>query len=269
MTAASMADRIMRSARARTFSAALTLSMALISLVFATTAAAIPKVTFQITPVPIPGFPGTGDILGAGAAVEVQVRITGTEYGGFPSPLVGMTIYAPSGVNVNTQGFGSCAPAVLEADGPSGCPKSSRAGPTGEGLGVVSFGGQPVNEQVSIQSFFAPAGGLTFDAVGRTPAAFEILEKGSWSMASAPYGPELTLELPLVATVPGAPDASILSFKVQVGAAYRRDRKTVSYITLPRRCPKGGAPLKTELKFMSGETVTIADHQPCPKHRAP
>jgi hypothetical protein len=253
----------MRSAWACAFPAAL------LSLALATTALATPKVTFQTTPVPIPGFPGTGDILGAGAAVEVQVRIVGTEYGGFPSPLIGMTIYAPSGVDVNTKGFGSCAPAVLESDGPSGCPKSSRAGPTGEGLGVVSFGGERVNEKVSLQSFFAPMGGLTFYAVGRTPTVFEILEKGYWSMASAPYGPELTVELPLVETVPGADDASILSFKVQVGAAYRRDRKTVSYITLPRRCPKGGAPLKAELKFMSGETVTIAYRQPCPKHRVP
>lgn len=250
----------MRSAWACTFPA-------LLVLVFATTAMATPKVTFQTTPVPIPGFPGTGDVLGAGAEVEVQVRIAGTEYGGFPSPLVGMTIYAPSGVDVDTKGFASCAPAILEADGPSGCPKSSRAGPTGEGLGVVSFGGERVNEKVSLQSFFAPTGGLTFYAVGKTPTSFEILEKGHWSVASAPYGPELTVELPLVETLPGADDASILSFKVQVGAAYRRDGKTVSYITLPRRCPKGGAPLKAELKFMSGETVTIAYRQPCPRHR--
>ena len=241
----------------------------LLSLVLATTAVAAPAVSFRTTPVPIPGFPGTGDILGAGAEVEVQVTIAGTEYGGFPSPLVGMTIYAPSGVEVDTKGFASCVPAVLQADGPSGCPSNSRAGPTGEGLGVVSFGGERVNEKVSLQSFFTPTGGLSFYAVGRTPTFFEILEKGYWSTASAPYGPELTVELPLVETVPGADDASILSFKVKVGAAYRRGRKTVSYITLPRRCPKGGAPLKAELKFMSGETVTIAYRQPCPKHRAP
>jgi hypothetical protein len=252
-----------RSAWAWTFLAAV------LSLVFTTTAAAAPKVTFRATPAPIPGFPGTGDILGAGAEVEVRVTIAGTEYGGFPSPLVGLTIYAPSGVEVSTKGFDSCAPAVLEADGPAGCPRSSRAGPTGEGLGVVSFGGERVNEKVSLQSFFAPTGGLTFYAVGRTPTSFEILEKGYWSMASAPYGPELTVEVPLVETVPGADDASILSFKVKVGAAYRQGRKAVSYITLPKRCPKGGAPLKAELKFMSGETVKIAYRQPCPKHRVP
>jgi len=34
---------------------------------------------------------------------------------------------------------------------------------------------------------------------------------------------------------------------------------------VPKSCPKGGAPLKFELKFMSGETVTVAYKQPCPK----
>jgi hypothetical protein len=240
----------------------------LAALAFAATAAATPRVTFQATAIPIPGFPDTGDILGAGTEVEVQVTISGTEYGGFPSPLVGLTIYSPRGVQLTPKGFGSCAPSVLTADGPPGCPKSSRAGPTGEGLGVVSFGGERVNEKVSIQSFFSPTGGLTFYVLGKTPTFFEILEKGYWTTASAPYGPKLVVEVPLVETVPGADDASILSFKVKVGAAYRHGKKTVSYITLPESCPKAGAPLKAELKFMNGETVTSAYRQPCPKHKA-
>jgi hypothetical protein len=241
---------------------------ALTTAAFTATAAATPKVTFQASAIPIPGFPGTGDILGAGAEVEVRVTISGAEYGGFPSPLIGMAIYAPSGVTVSDKGFGSCASSALEADGPAGCSRDSRAGPIGEGLGVVSFGGERVNEKVSIQSFFAPTGGLTFYAVGSTPTSFEILEKGYWTTASAPYGPEMIVELPLVETVPGADDASILSFNVKVGAAYRRGDKTESYITLSKRCPKAGAPLKAELKFMSGETVTVAYRQPCPKHKA-
>jgi hypothetical protein len=238
------------------------------TLVVAATASATPKVTFAATPIPIPGFSGTGDILGAGAGVEVQVTISGTEYGGFPSPLVGLAIYAPSGVRVTAKGFGSCAPAVLEAKGPTGCPKSSRAGPAGEGLGVVSFGGERVNEKVSIESFFAPGGGLSFYVIGKTPTFFEILEKARWTTASVPYGPELMVEVPLVETVPGADDASILSFKVKVGAAYREGKRTVSYITLSKSCPKAGAPLKAAMRFMNGETVTIAYRQPCPKHKA-
>jgi hypothetical protein len=231
------------------------------------TAAAAPVVTLKVTPIPIPGFRGTGDILGAGAEVEAQVTIGGSEYGGFPSPLTELTFYAPTGVKVDSAGFAACALAVLEASGPPGCPKRSSAGPQGEGLGVVSFGGERVFEKVSIQAFFIPAGGLAFYVEGRTPTSFQIIEKGYWTTASAPFGPKLTAEVPLVETVPGADDASVLSFKVRVGAAYRQGRKTVSYVTLSKKCPKGGEPVKAELGFLSGETVTVNYDAPCPKHK--
>lgn len=165
---------------------------------------------------------------------------------------------------MNPKGFLTCAPSVLEASGPSECPKSSRAGPVGEGLGVVSFGAERVNEKVSIQAFFAPAGGLTFYVEGSTPTSFQILEKAQWAAAGAPYGSRLNIEVPLIETLPGADDASVLSFKVTVGAAYRKAKKVHSYLTLPKICPRGGYPLKSELKFLSGETVTVAYKHPCP-----
>jgi hypothetical protein len=241
--------------------------LALAGLMSAAAASATPTVTFKVTPKSIPGYAQTGDILGAGADMEVQVTISGTEYGGFPSPLTGMAFYSPAGVKVTSAGFVTCAPSVLEAGGGAECPKNSSAGPTGEGLGVVSFGREQVDENVSIQEFFAPAGGLTFYVEGRTPASFQILEKAHWVTAGAPYGPELIVEVPLVETLPGADDASILSFKVKVGAAYRVEGKTVSYFTLPKKCPKDGFPVKAELKFMSGETVTVASRRPCPAPR--
>ncbi len=237
------------------------------SLAFAVPASATPAVTLKVIPLPILGFPGTGNIAGAGAEVEAEVTISGSEYGGYPSPLTELTFYAPVGVRLNTTGFATCAPAALEASGAAGCPERSRAGPQGEGLGVVVFGGEPVPEKVSIQAFFIPAGGLAFYVEGDTPASFDIIEKGYWTMASAPFGLKLIAEVPLVETVPGANYASILSFKVKVGAAYTQGKKTVSYITLPKRCPRGGAPVKAELKFLSGEVVTVTYHAPCPKHR--
>src|ERR1700722_3609365 len=112
------------------------------SLALAPAATAAPVVTFKASAIPIPGFPGTGNILGAGAEVEVQSTITGTEYGGFPSPLVLLTIDSPAGTKVDSRGFASYTQAVLEADGPEGCPKKSIAGPVGEGLGIVSFGNE-------------------------------------------------------------------------------------------------------------------------------
>jgi hypothetical protein len=234
-------------------------------LAFAAGVSAAPAVTFKATALRIPGYPGTGNILGAGAEAEVQDTIAGSEYGGFPSPLVQLVIDSPAGTKIAPAGFVTCAPAVLENSGPPGCPAKSIAGPLGEGLGVVSFGGEQVQERVTIQPFFAPAGDLLFYADGSSPVSLQIVERAHWVSAPAGFGPELIAEIPLVQTVPGAPDASILSFTVTVGAAYRRAGRTVSYITLPARCPRGGLSIKSELGFFSGERTLVGYRQPCPR----
>jgi hypothetical protein len=238
--------------------------LALVSLVLASGAAAAPAVTLKVKALPIPGFPGTGNVVGAGAEVEVQSTISGTEYGGYPSPLTELNLYSPNGSKITSVGFVTCTNSVLETDGGKGCPKRSRAGPVGVGLGVVTFGGVPVPEKVSIESFFAPGGGLTFLVEGTTPSYFQVLEKAHWINASPPYGQEVLVEVPLVETAPGANDASVTSFTVKIGAAYKQGKKTVSYFTQPKKCPKGGFPAKMEMKFLSGETVTVTDDVPCP-----
>ena len=239
------------------------LLFALTSLTLACPALAA-TATLNARALPIPGFPGTGNYLGAGFEAELEVTIAGTEYAGSPSPLTGLDVYAPAGVKVDPANFADCAPSVLEAGGAGACPKGSHAGPQGVGEGVVSFGDERVPEQVAITAFFAPAG-LTFYVVGSTPSSFEYLEPGHWTQASAPFGPELLVEVPLIETDPGGYDASVTSFKVKVGTARRQGKKTLSYLTSPSRCPRGGFPVKLELKFLSGQTVAVSDAVPCPK----
>ena len=82
--------------------------------------------------VPIPGFPHTGNIYGAGAAVKSEVTISGTEYGGFPPPLIHVNVFLPKFTKLHPAGFPTCPVAYLEPSGrgPSACPKGSRAGPS-------------------------------------------------------------------------------------------------------------------------------------------
>jgi hypothetical protein len=260
------APRERRTSRLAGRSLACVAVLVLASLTWLTSlAAATPTVTFKASAIPIPGVPGTGNILGAGTAVEVEATIAGTEYGGFPSPVTGINFYSPAGVGVNPAGFATCAPAALEAEGPTACPKRSIAGPVGIGFGVVAFGGERVPESVSIEEFFSPDHGLSFYVEGKTPSSFQILEKAHWIPTAAPFGKEVIVEVPLVETVPDGPDASVLSFKVKVGAAYMKGKKVVSYIRQPKKCPKGGFPVKMEMKFLSGEEVTTSYAVPCPK----
>jgi hypothetical protein len=237
-------------------------------------ASAKPAVTVKakIVPIPIdpssphsPTYPGTGNILGAGAALEAELKISGTEYGGYPSPLTQVVVELPSGAKLHPAGFATCPSAILESHEVAHCPKKSFAGPVGEVLGVVSFGKTRVEEKATVQAFFAAGNKLAFYTEGKEPASLEVLTFGSFSTAPPPFGPKATVPVPLVVTVPEAPYASVLSIKGKIGAAYKQGKKLISYGTVPKKCPKGGFTGKVELTFLSGETVTVLPRVPCPK----
>jgi hypothetical protein len=256
--------------RASTSLAALGLAL----LALPTVASAAPTVTFKARAVPIPGFPHTGDILGAGAAVKFEWTIKGTEYGGFPAPLIGVNTFFPAGTKINPNGFLTCSPTALKNIGAKACPAKSKLTTAGEANGVVSFGNERVEEKTSIQGFAAPGGAVQFLTQGTTPVSLEIISSAHKTNARAPYGPEYIAEVPLVETVPGAPDASVESINVTAGAAYRKGKKVVYYGTVPKKCPKGGFPIKSQLLFANisalpsratGETVTTSYKAPCPR----
>ncbi|MFI4993161.1 MAG: hypothetical protein ACHQCH_06045 [Solirubrobacterales bacterium] len=246
--------------------------LGLAALGLSATASAAPTITLKAKAVPIPGFPHTGNILGAGAALKAEYTISGTEYGGFPAPLIGVKFYGPASAKLHPQGFSTCAESALLASGPSVCPKASKAGPVGSATGVVSFGETKVPETVTVEPFFAPGGNLEFYAAGHSPVSIEVISKGHVVNSSPPFGPTVLAEVPLVESVPGALDASVKQINVQVGAAYKKGKKTVYYITVPKKCPKGGFPLKSVMEFGNvnnpkepGEKAEASYKAPCPK----
>ena len=246
--------------------------LALLGLAVLTPAAvapAAPAVSFKARAVPIPGFRHTGNILGAGAALQVEYKIRGAEYGGFPPPLVGVSFYTPAGTRVHPRGFVSCSPASLLNEGPAACPRRSRVTIAGKALGVVSLGQERVQENASIQAFFAPAGALQFYTSGSSPVSLEFLSPSRVVAAKRPYAQKFITTVPLIETVPGAPDASTLSIDVKIGSAFRRGNRVTYYGTVPERCPKGGFPLKSELMFaglggLAPQTVSVMPLTRCP-----
>jgi hypothetical protein len=247
------------------------LGLALLALT--STASAAPTVTFKAMAVPIPGFPGTGNILGAGAALQAEYSISGTEYDGSPPPIIGVNFYLPKNTVLHTSGFPTCTKTTLEQFGPVKCPKGSAAGPVGKVLGFVTFGGERVEEAAELSSFYAPGGGIQFFTDGHSPVSLEILSAGHYInlKGAAGFGPELLTEVPLVASVPGAPYASVKTISVKAGSAYKSGGKTIYYGRVPKTCPKGGFPIKTEVIFAeNGEpskpvTVPATYKAPCPR----
>jgi hypothetical protein len=248
---------------------------------FASAAWAVPTVQFKAKAVPIPKpgggtYKGTGNFYGKGAAVEAEYTISGTEYGGFPPPLIGVNFYLPKGTKLHPAGFKTCPKATLEASGPgpSACPKGSAAGPPGKVLGEVAFGKELVPEEATVESFYAPGGGLFFFTSGHSPVSLEILSTGHYInlAGSGGFGPALITQIPLVETVPGAQDASVLKIKIKAGSARKVGKKLIPYGTVPRKgkCPKGGFRIKTELTFaglggLAQQKVTKTYRSPCPR----
>ena len=236
-------------------------------------ASALPTVKFKAQAVPIKNFPHTGNILGAGAAVQAEYAISGTEYQGSPPPVIGINFFLPTGAKLHTGGFATCSKPTLEQFGPIKCPKGSAAGPIGHALGYVTFGGERVVESLEISSFYAPGGGIEFFTDGHSPVSLEILSSGHYVNlgGGGGYGPELITEVPLIASVPGAPYASVKTINVKAGSARKSHGKTIYYGRMPKKCPKGGFPIKTEVIFAENgemskpETVAATYKARCPR----
>ena len=199
----------------------------------------------QAVAIPKPGggtWPKTGNCLGCGAAVEAQYSITGSGYGvttqnpagGIP-PISQVNFYLPAGAKINANGFGTCTAATLRNVGPSGCKTNSIASPVGNALGEVTFGTERVPEEAELRAFFAPGGGLNFYVAGHSPVSLEIISSGKYvNSGKPPYGLELQTLVPAIATVPGAPLASVRTINVKVGAAIKKGKKVIPYGTLPQ-----------------------------------
>jgi hypothetical protein len=232
-----------------------------------------PTVHLIAEPVPIPGFAHTGYILGHGTALKARYTIEGHEYGGYPPPLIGVDFFLPAGTRLHPSDFPTCPRATLEpsGQGPAACPPGSSAGPVGSVLGVVAFGKEQVPEEATIESFYAPGGGLEFFTAGHSPVSLEILSSGRYvNVASEGFGQELVSQVPLVETVPGAPDASVERISVEVGSAIRRSGRPIYYGTLPSTCPRDGFTVRSELTFaglggLAQTTVPVVYKAPCPR----
>jgi len=247
--------------------------LALVALLPPGAASATPTVRVKGEAVPIPGFPHTGDILGAGTAARGEVTIEGSEYFGSPPPIIGVNVYLPLGVQIHPNGFPTCTASTIEELGPSACPKGSAAGPVGKAIGFVTFGGERVEETAELLTFYGPDGGGYVFADGHTPVSLEILstERLVKTGDSGGTGPEMSFSVPLVPSLPGAPYASIRSVDFEAGSAYRSHGHTIYYARLPHTCPSGGWPVHEEVTFAENgepsrpETVDASEKVACPK----
>jgi hypothetical protein len=224
-------------------------------------ASATPTVAFT------PAFSG-GD-LGEAAGVTVTFDFTGNEYSGSPLPLTKLILHLPSGVGGSSAGFPTCEVTTLEEFGPINCPAGSSTGPTTSATAYVSFGGERVEEQAEVLGFYGADETVNFFVDGHSPVSLEILAHGTVRADSAPYGRLLELTVPLVASVPGAPFASIKTLALDYGAVHDDGFGEPASVTIPRECPTGRFEWGMEAGFSDGTNAVASSISPCPPAALP
>lgn len=222
----------------------------------------------------------TPERLGAGTTIHFGFTVL-VPPGKVPVPMSQIDLLYPEGLGIATSGLGiaTCEAAVLEAQGPPGCPPDSVLG-YGYGVVEVPFGPQILQETTRTTTFMAPVHdgrlGLLFEAYGEAPVAAELVFPGLVLPAAGPFGGDLNALLPPVPTLPEAPNAALVKLTTTLGPSHItyfefRKGQTIPYhpqgILLPTRCPRGGFRFAARFVFADGTHTTAEATVACPPRR--
>jgi hypothetical protein len=215
--------------------------------------------------------------LGTGTTIIFGFQITGSG-DRVPSPLTEIDLRYPGNLGIEGSGLGvdECLRPTLEALGPAGCPVDSRMG-YGSALVEVPFGPLIVRETATTKTFMAPISrgrlALLFYADGESPISAQIVFPAVITTAPSPFGGSLDTTVPLVPSVPQAPNVAVVRLRTTLGPLHltyykrvrgRRTAYTPRGIVLPRSCPQGGFPFAAHFGFEDGTHTTAATNIPCP-----
>lgn len=221
------------------------------------------------------------DRLGVPTTITFGFHLATTE-GAAPPPLTGLDLRMPAGMNytMTTLGLAICQPAALQAKGLAGCSPNSRLG-YGSALVEVPFGTGAGHEIPEIQAVSGPSpnGNLTvlFYANGLYPVSAQLTFSGEVLPDTGRFGSQLQTNVPLVTSVPGGPDVSIVSVTSTIGPSHLTYYRHVHGhlvafhprgVSVPERCPHGGFPFAADFTFQDASHTTASTTVPCPlRHR--
>jgi hypothetical protein len=218
---------------------------------------------------------GHGTTLGFGFDVATQP-------GHVPPPLTQLSVLYPANIGIALSGVGiaTCTAVTLEIFGPEGCPPDSRMG-FGSALAEIPIGPEIIQENGEISVVRAPTENGHFAilvyAKGVRPVDARIVFPGLLLGAPSPFGGLIRMAVPLVPSVPEAPDVAVVHVQTTIGPDHltyyeRVHGKLVAYnpqgILLPNRCPRGGFQFGATFSFLDGSRASAHTAVPCPRPQA-
>jgi hypothetical protein len=219
----------------------------------------------------------TPERLGQGTTIGFGFQIAAST-GQVPPPLTGVEVSYPVelGFALSELGLATCSAGTLEAAGPEGCPANSLMG-HGTALAEIPVGPEILHEtaHVTIVRTTERSGhlALLIYADGETPVSAQIVFPGLVLGAPAPFGGRLNMSVPLVPSLPGAPNVAVVQFRSTLGPLHlvyheHIHGRVVDYepkgIPLPNSCPQGGFRFAARFAFQDGSHSKAATAVPCP-----
>jgi hypothetical protein len=216
--------------------------------------------------------------LGHGTTLGFAFEIIAPPGDRVPPPLTQLNVLYPANIGIALSGIGiaTCSAITLEVFGPEGCPPDSRMG-SGWALVEIPIGPEIVGEVGEISVVRAPTQnghfGILVYAKGQTPVDAHIVFPGLLLGAPSPFGGLIHMAVPLVPSLPEAPDVSVVHVQTTIGPSHltyyeRVHGKVVAYnpqgILLPNRCPRGGFQFGATFSFQDGSQASAHTAVPCP-----
>jgi hypothetical protein len=217
--------------------------------------------------------------LGRSTTVRLGLEIgVAGESNGLPSPVTRFEMRIPANLELigSSLGLSICNPGALLAQGADGCPADARLG-LGSAQIKVPVGPEPVTESASIEAEMGPPVGeeigVLLYAEAGTPVAAQLIFPG---VLFGGVSQSLSTAVPLIPSLPGGPDISMVSMKLSLGPeglTYFKTvhGRTVGYrpegIALPARCPHGGFRFASDIAFADGTSTSASSTVPCPSSR--
>jgi len=212
--------------------------------------------------------------LGAPTAIGFWMRVDPPS-GDDPPPVTAVNVSYPPNLGIAVSGLGleTCQPATLEQQGARSCPPDALMG-HGSAVVQVNFGPEIVTETVSLTIYAAPSNNgyihLAILADGKEPVLASLVLPGVL------YPGRLQITVPPIESVPGAPNAALVSMHATLGGQltyYENSHgRTLAYhprgIELPDSCPRDGFRFSVRVSFADAPSGTARARIPCPGARA-
>jgi hypothetical protein len=210
--------------------------------------------------------------VGASTTITFGFQITSPNHM-LPPALTLLDVRLPPGMGIDTRGLATCRSALL-AHGPQGCSRDSQVG-SGTVDVRVPLGEVIRPERAVLTVFNGPRQHgrttLLFYAAGRLPIATQLVFAGV--IVPGTLGQTIKASIPLIPTLPEAPDAAIVAMSSTLGTrqliyyrtvAHRRVRFTPRGATVPPHCAAGGFPFSVSFGFSDASKTTAAATVRCP-----